>query len=280
VGLVLVNPGSGPAETGAAELRELFPGADVQECPPAELAERAAAAVAAGADFVGVAGGDGSIRTVAEQLVGTGVPLLPIPAGTRNHFARDVGIDTVERAAEAASGGKVIEVDAGQVNGRSFVNNSSIGLYPKIVVRREVREHRLPKGVANVVAVWEQLRRGRRLRVELDGATHNAWLVFVGNGAYGEGLLDLADRESLDDHILDVRVVRADRPLARLRVLGALLLGRLASSPLIVTCRCAATTIDVSRGRVEVALDGEVETLDTPLRYESAACALRVLVPR
>jgi undecaprenyl-diphosphatase len=279
VGVILVNPGSGPSATGADELRRLFPGADVQECPPDQLAKRAADAVAAGAAYVGVAGGDGTIRTVAEQLVGTDTPLLPIPAGTRNHFARDVGVDTLERAAEAAAGGRVIEVDAGQVNGCSFVNNSSIGLYPKIVVRREHRERRLPKGVANVVAVWEQLRHGRRLAVDLDGTTHNAWLVFVGNGAYGEGLIDLADRESLNEHILDLRVVRADRPLARLRVLGALLLGRLARSPLIVTRRCAAATINLSRAQVEVALDGEVEKLDTPLRYQSAACALRVLVP-
>jgi undecaprenyl-diphosphatase len=278
-GLILVNPGSGSSETSCEELAKRFPGHRVEESEPDDLAKRVAAAVAERVEFVGVAGGDGTVRTVAEQLAETGVPLLPIPAGTRNHFARDVGIATLDDAGAAVAAGRVIEVDAGRVNDRWFVNNSSIGLYPKIVIRREVREHRLPKGVANVIAMWEQLRFGHKLGVEVDGVRHRAWLVFVGNGAYGEGLLDLADRESLDANVLDLRVVRADRPWARLRVLGAVLLGRLARSPLVFAKHCRTCTIDVAQPRVEVALDGEVETLEAPLTYRSVAGALRVLVP-
>ena len=169
-------------------------------------------------------------------------------------------------------------IDTGCVNGRVFVNNSSIGLYPKIVIRREAHERRLPKGVAQLVAAWEQLRHGRRVTVDLDGRRLRAWLVFVGNGLYGEGLVDLADRDSLDDGLLDVRVVRADRRLARVRVVGAVLLGRLGTSPLIVRERCRACTIDLDRPAVDVALDGEVEVLQTPLRYECAPRSLPVLV--
>jgi undecaprenyl-diphosphatase len=280
-GVVFVNPQAGPDETSLGELKSLFAGHAVEPCPPEELADRVAAAGEDSVDFVGVAGGDGTLRCAAGQLLAGDVPLLAVPAGTRNHFAKDLGIRTLDDAAAAAVEGSTIAVDVGCVSGHVFLNNSSIGVYPRIVIRREAREHRLRKGVATVVAAVEQIRRGRRMTVEVDGDTGKAWLVFVGNGRYGEGLLDLADRESLYDHLLDVRVVSADRPMARLRVVGALLLGRLAGSPLVDTRETTAVTIDVPRRRsVEVALDGEIEHLEPPLRYESLPGALKVLAPR
>jgi undecaprenyl-diphosphatase len=277
-GAIFVNPGSGPNSTSVEKLRTRFPGHQIEECSPDQLVETIKKAIAAGCSFVGAAGGDGTIRAVAEQLVGTEVPLLVIPAGTRNHFAKDVGIEDVD-AAEKAATGRVISVDVGRVNGKCFVNNSSIGVYPKVVIRRELHQRRLRKGVANVVAAYEQLRDGGRVNVEVDGVTHCAWMVFVGNGTYGEGLLDLADRQSLDDGVLDVRVVRADRPLSRLRIVGAVVLGRLARSPLVLRWQTVATECDLDRSGVEVALDGEVESLGTPLRFECLPRALRVLVP-
>ena len=168
-------------------------------------------------------------------------------------------------------------IDVGCVNGRYFVNNSSIGLYPKIVIRREAHQRRLRKGVANVVAAFEQLREGARVDVEIDGVTHRAWMVFVGNGTYGEGLLDLADRERTTASSMSGW--RADRPLSRLRIVGALFLGRLARCPLVERWQTKATVVSLNRKRVEVALDGEVETLATPLRYACVARALKVLVP-
>jgi undecaprenyl-diphosphatase len=279
-GVIFVNPASGPDDTDLEELRQVFRGHRVEECAPADLAEAVRKAVHEGVAFVGIAGGDGSISAGAHELVNTGVPLLAVPAGTRNHFARDVGTGAWEDAIAAVGpSGRVREIDVGQVNGRTFVNNSSIGLYPKIVVRREAGQQRLPKGVANLVAGWEQLRHGHRMRVEVDGEPHAAWLVFVGNGIYGDGLLDLGDRQTLDEHVLDVRVVRADRPLARLRIVGAVLLGRLARSPLVIRMRCRVCTLDPRGSKVEVALDGEVQHLPTPLRYESLSGALRVLAP-
>jgi diacylglycerol kinase family enzyme len=278
-GVVFLNPRSGPDETGANELRQRFPGHRVEECKPGDLPQRVKEAVDEHVSFVAVAGGDGTIRCAAEQMTGSDVPLLPVPAGTRNHFAQDVGLSSLDDAADAAAAGHVEPVDVGVVNGRVFVNNSSIGLYPKIVIRREAHERRLRKGVANLVAVWEQLLHGRKIGVTIDGASFPAWMVFVGNGVYGEGLLDLADREELCGHVLDVRAVRADRPLARLRVLGALALGRLSRSPLVMQQRCRSVSVDVHQSRVEVALDGEVEVLESPLEFESRPGALSVLVP-
>jgi undecaprenyl-diphosphatase len=279
-GLILVNPASGKDETKASELAQRFPGHQVEECAPDEIEARVRVALEQGVSFVAVAGGDGTIRSAAAVLVGTGTPLLPIPAGTRNHFARDVGVPELDDAVAAAAGGHRREIDVGRVNGHIFVNNSSIGVYPAIVIRRESHRRRVRKGVANVVAVWEQLRHGRRFWVDVAGRRFRVWMVFVGNGRYGEGLLDLADRESLDEHVLDVRVARADRPLARVRILGALFLGRLARSPIMFSVTTPSISLDVNRPSIEVALDGEVERIDTPLCYESVPDALTVLVPR
>lgn len=278
-GVVFVNPASGPDDTEPAELRRIFPDADVVECAGGEVRSCVRDALDRKPSYVAVAGGDGTMGAAANELVGGDVPLVVIPAGTRNHFAKDLGTATVERAASAARDGSVLRVDVGVVNGTVFVNNSSIGLYPRIVTTRKIHERRLPKGAAHLVAAWRQVRRGRRVTVTVGDETFRAWVVFVGNGEYGEGLLDLADRESLTDGLLDVRVVRADEPLARFRVVGALLLGRLARSPLVIRRRVRTITIDVRRAKVSVANDGEVTVMEPPLRYECRPAALPVLTP-
>jgi undecaprenyl-diphosphatase len=276
-GLILCNPHAG-SESSGDELAELFDDAEVVECAPDEMAGRAEEAVRRGVDFVAVAGGDGTIRCVSDVLAEGHISLLPVPAGTRNHFARELGIGTLEAAA-AATGGTRRAVDLGEVNGSRFINNSSVGLYPAIVVTREAHERWLSKRLATIVATWTQLRHGHRFSVTWDGHHYRAWMVFVGNGAYGTGLWSLGARESLEGNVLDVRLVRADLPLARCRVVAALLTGRLERSPLLVQVQCQELELGFDGDSVDVALDGEVECLKTPLRYRSLAGALEVLVP-
>lgn len=276
-GVVFVNCQAG-SELSASALRELFTAQRVVDCPAGDIPDRVAGALADSPDFVGVAGGDGTLRGAAERLLGTGVPLLPIPGGTRNHFALAVGISDLETAAKAAAAGIVRRFDVGDVNGRCFLNNSSVGLYPKLVVRRESYERYMSKQRAQLAAAWEQIRRGRRFRLELRGRRHRAWLVFVGNGCYGEHVLDFTNRESIGGGVLDVRVVLADRPLARTRVVLALLRG-LGTSPLIVRDTCGSAELRLTAASVEVAVDGEVERLATPLRYSVRREELAVLVP-
>ena len=147
-----------------------------------------------------------------------------------------------------------------------------------MVERREAHESRWPKGIANLIAAWQQLRFGRRLRVVIDGEGYVAWLVFVGNGRYGENLRDVTTREALDGNLLDVRIVHADQPLARLRLFASVLFGRLALTPVVTRRECKQVTIAVPRhSDVAVALDGEVVRIATPLDYESRSGALRVL---
>jgi undecaprenyl-diphosphatase len=275
--VVLVNPGSGTG-TEIAELEAMFPECRVEPCPPDELAACVRRLATAGAPFVGVAGGDGTLRTAAEVLTDYDSALLAVPAGTRNHFAKDFGITSLEDAGQAAKAGASRPIDVGRVNDRVFLNNCCVGAYPHMVERREAHETRWPKRIANLVAAWQQLREGRRLRVVIDGEPFVAWLVFVGNGRYGDNLRDVAEREALDANVLDVRIVHADQPLARLRLFAAVVFGRLALTPVVTKRECRRVTIAVPQHtEVAVALDGEVERVATPLDFESRSGALRVL---
>jgi undecaprenyl-diphosphatase len=276
-GVVFVNPSSG-SELSVEDIAGHFRGHRLVECPGVEIARRVADRLGDRPDFVAVVGGDGTIRSAAQELLGTGVPLLPVPGGTRNHFALAVGISDLETAGRTAAGGVVRHVDVGDVNGHCFLNNSSVGLYPKLVVRRESYARRMSKRRAQLAAAWEQIRRGRRFRLQLRGRWHRAWLVFVGNGCYGEHVLDFTDRESVGGGDLDIRLVLADRPMARTRVILALLRG-LDTSPLIVRDTCPEAELGLAVPSVEVALDGEVVRLDAPLRYSIRQDGLAVLVP-
>jgi len=277
--VVLVNPASGTG-TEISELEPVFPTCRVEPCSPDQLAERVRALRDEGVPFIGVAGGDGTLRTAAEVLVGGDVPLLAVPAGTHNHFAKDFGITSLEDAGAAAGDGEARVIDIGRVNDRHFLNNSGLGVYPHMVEERDEHEARWPKWIANAIAAWQQIRHGRRLRVVLDGERFIAWSVFVGNCRYGENLRDVAKRETLDQNVLDVRIVHADQPLARLRLVASLLFGRLAVTPVVTRREYRRVTIEVPRrARVAVSLDGEVVQLATPLDYESRAGALRVMTP-
>ena len=278
--VVLVNPASGTG-TAIADLERDLPGCRIEECLARQLAERVGELRAGGVPFVGIAGGDGTLRAAAEVLAGGEVALLPVPAGTRNHFARDLGIASTADAGAAARDGVTREVDVGSVNGRCFLNNASLGAYPNLVEEREERERRWPKPVANVIAAWRQLRRGGRLQVIVDGEPFAVWSVFVGNGRYGDSLRDLVTRDTLDANVLDIRIVRADQRLARSRLFASVLFGRLGRdtgrhSPRVPVAHDRAPS---ARGGSDRARRRGRER-DRTARVRIAARALRVRVPR
>lgn len=288
--VVIFNRSATSGDRLADELHARFPDATFEELGEPDdpdfdqgnVHDIVVAAVEQRAEFVAAAGGDGTVSAVAAGLAGTAVPLLPVPVGNRNHFARDVGIADIDAAAVAARDGRVVHVDVARVNERTFVNNASIGMYAEIVGRRERGDElpaRLPGAAGNVAAGWRHLWSGHRHHVSVGTRREHAWMVFVGNNRYGEGPLDVASRDRVDEGVLDVRVVRGDQRLSRLRVLVALVSGRLARSPLIARVACDAIDVDPDPRVVEVALDGEVFPMTTPLRFESAPGALRVLVP-
>lgn len=276
-GVILLNLASGSDDDVASRLREQFPTQDIHEVDPGDIAAAAASARDAGAAFVGVAGGDGTMRGAAAALCNGHTPLLPIPVGTRNHFARALGIATLEDAAAALETAPVATIDTGWVDGECFVNNASIGVYPRIVRTRRAFEGRFPKRLATLIAAWPQVRSLTRVPVRFgnEGAPGAAWMIFVGNGRYGTNVFQAAERERLAEGVLDLRICHADAPLSRLRAAGALLAGRIDKSPMVTRTTSSAFTLECT-GTVDVALDGEVIRMESPLRFESRPATLPV----
>jgi diacylglycerol kinase family enzyme len=252
-----------------------------------EAAERALAEARRGeADAIVVGGGDGSVRSVADVLAGTDVPLGVVPLGTLNHFAKDLGIPlAVEDAAATIAAGGIRVVDIAEVNGKTFINNSSIGIYPYMVIDRERRraQHKLAKWTAMVPAFFRMLRHfpRRRLRISAEGFArpYRTPCLFVGNNEYGTELFSFGRRRRLDTGKLWFYVVKPRTPLEFFLMVCRLCFGHLDQARDLDTFELAAATISAKTSRLPVALDGEVRIMHGPLHYRSRPHALRVLAP-
>ncbi len=270
-GLVVVvnaSSGSGDAPGAIEEIETELPGATIHRFDPdadddlVALVESSAAEGAA----LGVVGGDGTVNLAARAALDAGVPLVVFPGGTLNHFARDLGLDVVADSIAAVRDGQVVAIDVGLIDDRPFVNNASIGSYSELVDERERLESRLGKWPAMVVALVRVLRRGHRFEITIDGDHRTVWMVFFGNGSYEPPGFAPSTRPDLVDGLVDVRLVDADAPFSRARLIAALLLGALARSQVYerrlanrVSVRC------VEEGATRLAADGE--TFDGPSAF-------------
>jgi diacylglycerol kinase family enzyme len=249
------------------------------------LARRAAQAP--GCQTVWAGGGDGTVSAVASALVGTEKSLGVLPLGTLNHFAKDLGLPTdLEEAARALLAGRTECADAAEVNGRVFVNNSGLGLYPSIVRERERRQerHGLGKWAALAWATVTVLRRYPYLRARLTAngraLSRRTPFVFVGNNEYELDAFRIGARARLDAGLLCVHLTRRDAGrLGLLRLALRALTGRLREDHDFESLTTDELTIETRRRRARVSLDGEVTVMQTPLRYRTLPGALRVIVP-
>jgi diacylglycerol kinase family enzyme len=237
-------------------------------------------------DAIVVGGGDGTVRAVAGVAAGSDVPVGILPLGTFNHFARDVGVPLDLRQAVAAiAAGRSRRVDLGEVNGRIFINNSSIGIYPYMVLDRERRRSRDGrwKWTAMVFALFRGLRRfpRRRLIVRAEGlvAGYRTPCLFVGNNEYDLNFLSLGRRQELDAGRLHLYVARPVTKLGFLWFLVRAALGLADRVNDLDEIRAVTAEISARSSRLPVALDGDVEMLSTPLRYRARPRGLRVIVP-
>jgi diacylglycerol kinase family enzyme len=244
-------------------------------------------AAASDADVVVLGGGDGTLRTGAAALMGSGKPLGILPLGTLNHFAKDVGIPLdLDQAVALIERGHITEVDVGEVNGRIFLNNSSIGLYPSAVAQREELRHRHGGGKwpAMFNACVDVFRRFPLLAVTLQVENHAVALttpfVFVGNNRYDMSLFALGTRTSLQGGELSVYLTRNGGRMGLLRLALRALLGRLEQDRDFHSFMLPEVEIRTRRRSLRVSLDGEVEWMTSPMRYSLRPRALRVLVPR
>ena len=251
-------------------------------------AEAALARVKRGeCDAIVVGGGDGSIRTVAGVLAGTGLPLGILPLGTLNHFAKDLGLPLkLEEAAAVIASGHTRVVDLAEVNGKIFINNSSIGIYPYMVIDRERRRaaHKLAKWMAMVPAFLRMLHHfpRRRLRISAKGFArpYRTPCLFVGNNAYGMELFTFGRRHRLDAGQLWFYVVKPRSPWEFFLMVCRMCFGHLDQARDLDMFHLSEAEVSAKTSRLFVALDGEVRLMHTPLHYRSRPHALRVLVPK
>ncbi|HVL33723.1 MAG TPA: phosphatase PAP2 family protein, partial [Actinomycetota bacterium] len=226
---VVVNPhaGSNLGSDPAGILRRALPRASVVvPAPEDDLADVIARAAACG-DVLGIAGGDGTINAAARIALERKLPLVVIPAGTLNHLAHALGIATIDDAVEAVQAGRTVAVDVGLIAGEPFLNTASIGVYSDIVDERDRLAHRIGRWPALFVALTRALRSNDAFDIEIDGVRRRVWAVFIGNCMYSPSGFAPSHRARLDDGLLDVRVISAERRRARLRLLAGLITGRL-----------------------------------------------------
>jgi diacylglycerol kinase family enzyme len=253
-GLVIVNPRSGrggpSSEELVAETTRL--GLEVHELRDGE--DPAEVARASDADALGIAGGDGSLAAVAEVALERDVPFVCIPFGTRNHFARDLGLDRDDPfAALQAFGGDERRIDVGRADERLFLNNVSLGVYARLVHRREGNRRRR-EAFARVRSWATVLTHRQQLGITIDGQAVETRIALVANNAYGIDFPTVGARERLDEGKLHLYVPGDERVGERF-------------------------VIDAGAGRLEAAVDGEPDVLETPIEFRIEPRALRVLVP-
>jgi undecaprenyl-diphosphatase len=257
---IAVNPNSGPEDYDPVEeLRRVLPRADVREIgPDAGVDELLQDAVrGGGVRALGVAGGDGSVAAAAAVALEHGLPLAVLPAGTLNHFARDVGVESAEDVADAVRSGSAVQVDVAEVNGTPFLNTASVGVYPEVVERRDRLSPRLGKWVAMTVAAAQVLRRATPLSLVVNGRPRSVWILFVGNCCYRPRGLSPAWRPTLVDGLLDVQYLRADLRFGRTRAVLATLLGVSEHSRSYGQEELEEVRVESRSGAQQVAYDGE-----------------------
>jgi len=260
--LLLINPRSGDEQPSAEDLlraasergiatRLLSPEDDLYEV-----------ARASGAEVLGAAGGDGTLAPVARAALELKIPFVCIPFGTRNHFARDLGLDLDDPLGSLdAFDGHERGVDIGRIGDRLFLNNVSLGLYATLVHRRE-HHRRRREAWAGARALWLSLRDRHPAPFTVDGEAIEARVLLVANNAYSPDLLSVGERERIDTGRLHLYALRGWLP------------GSWEDRS------CERLLVDSAARPIRAAIDGEPEQLDPPLEFSIEPKALRVLVPR
>ena len=232
--LIFVNPSSGADVIRTDPRREIereLPRARLHELDPADPPSAVLArAVQSGAPprALGVCGGDGTVSAVAAIARESGLPLLVLPGGTFNHFARAIGVETTDAGIRALRAGRGMRISVAELSSGgpavTVLNAGSVGIYPDFVARREGYRGRLGKWLGGLVAAWDVLRKAEPIEVELDGERLRVWSIFASVGRNDPKRVTTIRRWSVDDDVLDVRVLDARGP--RYRAVASLAFGR------------------------------------------------------
>lgn len=289
---VILNAGSGvsPIATTIQQIKDAFAAFDVE--PKiflthlgSDLTAKTLIAIQEGYDVIVAAGGDGTVSVVASNLIGMNVTLGVLPIGTLNHFAKDLKIPlTIPEAVATLLKGPVTVIDVGTVNDKIFINNSSIGLYQKLVRHRENLQksgwRKWPAFVSAFLTVM-RLYPFLSVRLQIDGQTivTKTPMVFVGNNEYTFEGYQFGNRLTLTDKLLGVHVANAPSRIGLLKILAHGLFGNISDSAQLNSYKTQELWIESRRKYLHVSLDGEVTVLPTPLHYQIKPAALKVIVP-
>ena len=289
---VIVNAGSGSVEEEPTRQRltELFKEnnltANIQLAKDgSEIVKFARRATQSAAEIIVAGGGDGTISAVAQEVAGTNKTLGVLPLGTLNNFSKDLQIpQNIDEAVKIIAENHVRIIDVGEVNGQIFINNSSIGLYPHIVKRRE-HQQELGHGKwrATFWAALKILRRSPFLSVKLHSEEGvelvKTPFVFVGNNDYEMDFFNIGRRTKLDDGKLSVYFLCRSGRRGLLLLAMRTIFGRLKQAQDFKEINVEQISFETKKKLILVAFDGEVETLHTPLHYKVHPRALRVIAP-
>jgi diacylglycerol kinase family enzyme len=243
-------------------------------------------AVESDAEIIVAGGGDGTISGVAVEVHKAGKTLGVLPLGTLNNFSKDLGIpQELEEAIRVIADGHTKVIDLAEVNGRIFINNSSIGLYPRMVRKRE-KQQRLGRGKW-FAALWASLRMFKlspflKVNIKVDDKQflRKTPFVFVGNNEYDMDVYNIGRRNELDRGKLGVYFLHRGGRWGVIMMLVRTAFGRLKQWRDFEIVTTDEITIKTRRRRVHVAFDGEVDIMRSPLIYKSIPAALKVIVPK
>ena len=261
-GFLLINPRAGTESPTADELAAAARERGVETHVLREGEDAAELARTADTDVLAAAGGDGSVATVAAVAIERDLPFVVVPHGTRNHFARDLGLDRGDPlAALDAFDGEERRVDVGRAGERRFLNNVSLGLFAALVHRRE-HHRRRREALAGLRALWLSLRQRPGAWARVDGEPVRARVLLVANNAYELSLFSIGERERLDEGRLHLYAAKGVLPHAWEERDGERFL------------------LEAPGERLAAAIDGEPVELETPLELAVERGLLRVLLPR
>lgn len=250
-----------------------------------DIARAAKAAVDAGSDVVAALGGDGTQSAVAGALAGTDAVMAPLPGGTFNYFARELGMATLEEALDALLAGRVEARDVGTVNDRVFLNNLSFGLYPHMLQRREAIYDRW--GRSRLLAYWSALlsvlalRDPMHLSLTVDGHQRDIYtpLAFIARSAYQLESFGMVGAEAVRAGHFALFVARGKSRSALMAASLRLALGKVARGEDFDLVISDEMLIETRRRRKLVALDGEMARMSAPFRLIMHPGALKVVAP-
>lgn len=252
---VILNARSGSSDGAADSISRALPKARILEWEAGTDVEQLVQELP---KAFGVAGGDGTVATVAQLAHRHHLPLAVFPAGTFNHFAKALGLDTDAHTVAAVENGHAGMVDLATIDGDAFLNTSSIGQYPEMVRRRDKYSKRMGKWPATAYAILRTLRHEQPIDLTVNGEKHPIWILFIGNGRYTPRGLAPSWRDQLAGGVLDVQYLRADRRFSRTRAIIYSSIGVARLSKVYGELEAAHVRIESLSGPKPVAHDGEV----------------------